>query len=200
MTYVVGLTGGIGCGKTVVSNYFQKLGITIIDTDIIAREIVEPGKPCLSALSDAFGQQIIDQSGHLDRTALRTIAFNHTNNKKKLDAITHPVIHTETIQQIAKTNTVYCIVVIPLLTATSPYQKLIKQTLVVTAKESIKIERVMKRNNISKNEVISIMNTQISDSERMKFADDIIENNGTIEEAQQAAAALHSKYLKLAAS
>ena len=197
MTFVVGLTGGIGCGKTVVSDHFANMGATVVDTDVIARVIVEPGQPALSELATTFGDQILMDNGELDRAALRILAFSNTENKAKLDAITHPAIRMETFKQITATEYPYCIVVVPLLVADSEFAQLMQRTLVVTAEYETKIERVMQRSSITRLEVESIMKTQISDAERLAFADDVIENDGTIEEAQQQAEVLHQKYLDL---
>jgi len=197
LTFVVGLTGGIGSGKTVVSDYLAEVGVSIIDTDIIARSVVEPGQPTLEKLVQAFGEGILQDDGRLDRAALRTLAFSSAEHKAQLDAITHPAIRAETLKQITENEYPYCVVVVPLLVPGSQFALLMQRTLVVTADHDTKITRVMKRNNISKQEVERIMKTQISDEERLAFADDVIVNNGTIEQAQQQAESLHQKYLDL---
>ena len=197
MTFVVGLTGGIGSGKTVVSDYLAELGVPIIDTDVIARTIVEPGQPALAQLVSEFGQQILQENGELDRAALRTLAFSNDENKARLDAITHPAIRVETFKQISSTDYPYCVVVVPLLVAGSEFALLMQRTLVVTADHNTKVERVMKRSSISRQEVERIMHTQISDAERLAFADDVIVNDGSIDQAHQQAKAMHQKYLEL---
>ena len=197
MTFVVGLTGGIGSGKTVVSDYFIEMGVSVIDTDVIARTVVAPGQPTLKQLADVFGEQILQENGELDRAALRTLAFSSEQNKAQLDAITHPAIRLETFKQISNTESPYCVVVVPLLVAGSEFALLMQRTLVVIADHDTKVARVMKRNEITQEEVERIMRTQISDEERMAFADDVIVNDGTIEEAQHEAKLLHRKYLDL---
>lgn len=199
MTFVVGLTGGIGSGKTVVSDYFGEIGVPIIDTDVIARSIVESGQPALSVLVQAFGEEILLASGELDRAALRQIAFANTNNKAKLDAITHPAIRIETLQQLSNVSHPYCVVVVPLLVPNSEFFNLLQRTLVVTASRTTKIERVRKRSQLSEEEVERIMQSQIDDQTRLAFADDVIRNDGSIEQAQAQADILHHKYLALAA-
>jgi len=198
MTYVIGTTGGIGSGKTLVSDHFASLGVPIIDTDVIARLIVEPGKPALAELVQAFGSGILLDSGQLDRAELRKLAFANKQSKATLDAITHPAIRRETFSQIQHANYPYCLVVIPLLTADSPFGELIKRVLVVTAKREVKIARVQKRSGLEPSEIERIMQTQLSDAQRKMFADDIIANDGSIEEAHRAVERLHKQYLELA--
>jgi len=197
MQYVVGLTGGIGSGKTVVSDHFAKLGVPIIDTDVIARLIVAPDKPVLKKLVEVFGDEILQKNGELDRSALRTIAFSSADNKTQLDSITHPAIRTETLLQITQANYPYCLVVVPLLTADSPFIEVMQRVLVITAKRETKIKRVEKRSHLSRDEVEGIMATQLSDKDRLTFVDDVIANDGSIEEAQREVDKLHQLYLKL---
>ena len=195
---IVGLTGGIGSGKTVVSDHFIKLGSPVIDTDIIAREIVEPGQPALIDLCDAFGGSILDDSGALDRGALRTIAFSKPENKKLLDSITHPAIRESVRNAIQQVSSAYCIVVIPLLTKESAFIELINRIAVVTADHETKIQRVMQRSQLSREETVAIMNAQISDQERLEMADDVINNDASIAEVQGTVELLHEQYLQIA--
>lgn len=198
MTFVVGITGGIGSGKTLVSDHFASLRVPVIDTDLIARQIVEPGTETLKKLSETFGTEILLASGKLDRDTLRTIAFANSQNKEKLDAITHPAIRAETIKQVEAVTTDYCIVVVPLLTKESPFVNFMDHIIAVTADEDIRIERVMKRSQLSEASVIKIMATQISDQERSQFADNVIENNGSIEQTLKIVDDLHLQFLKSA--
>ena len=195
--YVVGLTGGIGSGKTVASDRFKALGVPIIDTDIIARKVVEPGKPALTQLVDAFGDQILQKDGSLDRSVLREIAFSSPENKTQLDSITHPAIRIETLKQTANADFPYCIVVVPLLSPNSGFGSFMQRVLAVSADKHTKVERVKTRSNLNEEEVLAIMNTQLNDKEREEFADDIIHNDGTIEDAHMAVDQLHEKYLEL---
>lgn len=198
MTYVIGITGGIGSGKTVVSDHFASLGVAIIDTDVIARLIVKPGQPALRDLVTEFGESILLSSGELDRGELRILAFADDESKARLDSITHPAIRHETYKQIQCSKTQYCLVVVPLLSAESPFVDLMKRVLVVTADKDVKIRRVQQRSKLTQGEVEAIMRTQISDAERKEFADDIIVNDGTIADAQRGVERLHQKYLELA--
>jgi len=197
MTYVIGLTGGIGSGKTMVSDHFESLGVPVIDTDIIAREIVELGEPALEQLTGAFGKEILLADGTLNRSALRSLAFANKENKALLDSITHPAIGTRTVQQIAKVDFQYCILVVPLLKPSSKFIELMQRILVVTAEHETKLLRVAKRSGLSHKETERIMSTQLSDEERLDFADDIIANDGTIKEAQSRVEELHQQYLSL---
>lgn len=197
MHFVVGLTGGIGSGKTVVSDYFAELGVPVIDTDVIARKIVEPGQPALQQLVRCFGGGILREDGTLDRDALRNLAFSNDANREKLDAITHPAIRQEAIRQISATKYPYCLVVVPLLKPGTEFTQLTQRILVVTAERETRICRVMERSNLSRRQVEQIMQSQLDDADRLAFADDIIDNNGTIGEARHQAEQLHQKYLLL---
>ena len=195
MTFVIGLTGGIGSGKTVASDHFATLGVPIIDTDVIARTIVEHGQPALLSLVDFFGETILQSDGSLDRGELRKLAFANEKNKQKLDSITHPAIRSEMFKQISQTASPYCIAVIPLLTADSVFSESLQRILVVTTELETKIKRVMKRSNLSREEVMRIMATQLSDEERLSFADDVITNDGSIEDVHDDVKKLHELYL-----
>ena len=197
MPYIIGLTGGIGSGKTVVSDRFAELGVPVIDTDVIARQIVAPGSKTLLKLAEAFGSQILQGDGTLDREQMRKIAFSDANNKAMLDSITHPAIRDETIQQVALASYQYCIVVVPLLTKESAFQQFMQRVLVVTADHQTKLARVKKRSKLSFAETQAIMQTQLSDEARLEFADDVICNDGTIAEALRQTDELHVGYLAL---
>ena len=198
MSYVIGLTGGIGSGKTLISDHFATFDIPIIDTDIIARQIVEPKQGALAELVSCFGERILLPDGHLNRSELRSLAFASPKNKQALDNITHPAIRKETAQQVALVTDAYCLVVITLLNKNSPFFSLLQRVLVVTANRDTKIERVKKRSQLTKQEVVRIMETQLDDTERLSFADDVIENDSTIEHAYNQVEKLHQAYLALA--
>lgn len=200
MSFVVGLTGGIGCGKTVASDHFALLGTPVIDTDVIAREIVTPDAPALKMLVAKFGDKILLDDNSLDRAALRKLAFSSKKNKDALDAITHPAIQDETFKQIQNTSYPYCIVVIPLLSTDSVFTEFIDRVLCVTATHETKVTRVMQRSQLSREEVLRIMATQLTDEERLNFSDDVIENNGSIADAHAKVKKLHSVYLDLSAT
>ena len=197
MTYVIGLTGGIGSGKTLASDHFASLKVPIIDTDIIARQIVEPGHEALAELVACFGDNILLANGQLNRSELRSLAFASPKNKQALDNITHPAIRKETARQVALVTAPYCLVVIPLLNKNSPFFSFLQRVLVVTANRNTKIDRVKKRSQLTKQEVVRIMETQLDDTERLSFADDVIENDSTIEDAYEQVEKLHQTYLTL---
>lgn len=194
---IIGLTGGIGSGKTLASNHFERIGIDIIDTDIIARKVVEPGQPALQALIDRFGENIVDGNGALIRDRMREVAFSSPENKAALDSITHPAIRTQTLHEIAQAEGVYCIVVVPLLTQHSPFMDFMERVIAVIADRELKIQRVMTRNNFDREQVLAIMNTQLDDDQRLEFADDIIQNNSSKEQVYQRVEELHKEYLTL---
>ena len=200
MGFVVGLTGGIGSGKTVVSDHFASLGVPVVDTDVIAREIVEPGQAALAALVEEFGQQILTEDGALDRAAMREIAFSSDRNKSRLDAITHPAIRKKTFADIQTADYPYCIVVIPLLTAESAFTALLDRVVSVTVDRETRIQRVQKRSGLSREEVERIMATQLSDEERLAFSDDVISNDGSISDAHRRVEELHQLYFELSAA
>ena len=194
---IIGLTGGIGSGKTVASDHFGALGVPIIDTDIIARLVVEPGQAALAQLVEVFGSSILKDDGYLNRDALRELAFSNTENKAKLDEITHPAIRNETMRQLANVTFPYCIVVVPLLTKDSPFQGFMQRIIAVTCSEETRVTRVMQRSKLSREAVIKIISTQLTDQQRLEFADDVIANDGTIDDVKKAVEELHEKYLLL---
>lgn len=198
MTFVIGLTGGIGCGKTLISDHLASLGVPIIDTDIIARQIVEPNSPTLSELVDTFGEEILLEDGSLNRGQLRKLAFSNSENKQKLDAITHPAILDEAIRQLEQVEYSYVIVVIPLLSTESAFFPFLDRVLTVNTDQETRIQRVMKRNNLPRDTVEKIVATQLTDIQRQQFADDQIDNNGSKQATKQQASQLHQKYLELA--
>jgi len=195
--YVVGLSGGIGSGKTVASDHFAKLGVNVVDTDVLARKIVKPGEPALDQLAEVFGNEIINASGELDRGELRKKAFADSESKAHLDKITHPAIYKEATKQITESESAYCLVVVPLLNRESAFTALMDRIVVVAADVETKINRVEKRSKLSREEVLQIMKTQLSDEQRAEFADDIIENNSTLEHVYAEVEKLHKAYLRL---
>ena len=199
----VGLTGGIGSGKTSVSNVFEKLGTPVIDTDVIARELVDNNEDILQQIADTFGPDILTHNGGLDRKKLAQIVFNDKQNKQSLEKILHPEIKAEVSRQInilsiRRKPPAYIIIVVPLLIE-SNYQDIIDRILVVIADQAVRIARVQKRDNRSLSEVEAIINNQVDDSTRLAEADDIIENNSNINTIEEKVKDLHEKYLRLSA-
>jgi dephospho-CoA kinase len=197
----IGLTGGIGSGKTSVSDLFANLGIPVIDTDVIARDLVDNDNNVLREISDTFGDDVVTPDGELDRQKLASIVFNSKDNKKLLENILHPRIEREVNDQLQRFASCqnppdYAIIVVPLLIEAN-YFELIDRILVVVAEEEKRIERVRQRDNRSVSEIRAIINNQVSDRDRLKEADDIIENNNSIRSLDSHVAKLHDKYKRL---
>lgn len=193
---IVGLTGGIGSGKTTVANLFEKKGITIIDTDQLARDLTQPNTFALQEISTKFGGSILSPTGSLDRAALRKIIFQDQDAKKWLEELLHPLIRKEMERLITLATSPYIIVVIPLLFETKP-NPLINRVLVVDSSTEQQIERTTLRDKISAQEVASILNTQSQRETRIAGADDIIYNDGELKDLIQQVDKLHETYLQL---
>jgi dephospho-CoA kinase len=195
---IIGLTGGIGSGKTTVSNLFKNLGVQIIDTDVIARELVDNDHSVLEEITDAFGKIILDDDGLLDRNILAKIVFSQEHKKQQLEKILHPKIRTKVEKAIKvyrekPDQPQYIIVVIPLLFETN-FHQLIDKILVVIANEENKIKRIIQRDGRAPEDILSIIKSQVSDSKRISEADDIIENNSDIKELETKILGLHHKF------
>ena len=195
--YVIGLTGGIGSGKSAVSERFEKLGIAVVDADVVAREVVEPGKPALSTIADHFGENILTPEGALDRPQLRQKVFANLDEKKWLEELLHPLIFEEIINQISNSTSDYSILVSPLLFETGQ-SSLCDRNIVVDVPEEIQLERTMKRDNNSEEQVKAIMAAQASREQRLEQADDVIINDASLEKLDTEVEQLHKKYLALA--
>ena len=194
--YVVGLTGGVGSGKSTVAELFAKLGVTIVDADQAARTVVQPGSPALQEIEQAFGPEVLLQDGTLDRAAMRKRIFANQQERKKLEAITHPKIKEEIQRQLAAAKGSYAILVVPLLLETG--QELADRILVVDAPEEQQISRTIKRDNSSRQQAESMLKAQASRSERLRQADDVIDNSKGPDQLPQQVEQLHRKYLRLA--
>lgn len=193
----IGLTGGIASGKTTVANLFAELGATVIDTDIIAREIVAPGQPALNDIAAAFGAEVLQPDGSLDRAALRTRVFASAEDRKRLEAITHPRIRAEALRQAELAGGPYQLIVVPLLVE-SPLREFVDRILVVDCPEETQIQRLMARDADSEAQARRILAAQSSREERLAIADDVITNDGSLEKTRQQVAALHEIYRALA--
>lgn len=193
---VVGLTGGIGSGKSVVAELFAKKDICIIDTDQLARDVVQPGQAALQKIAEKFGHDVIAADGSLDRIKLRSIIFADLEKRVWLEQLLHPLIRTEMKQQIDASASPYCIVVIPLLFETKP-NPLIQRTLVVDATEEMQLSRAAERDKTSPENIQTILNTQINREKRLNLADDVIENHGSLSDLAQQVDRMHEFYLSL---
>ena len=192
----IALTGGIGSGKTSIASIFKSLGVPIIDSDTISKEIILPGKPCFKDIVNEFGEEILTNKGTIDRYKLRDIIFNNDKARIKLENITHPIIFKNIDIQTSLINYPYCLVIVPLLIETKSV-KYFDKVLLVDTLENIQFERVTKRDSISPTLLRKIIKTQVTRSERLKHADDIIENNNEIGNLNEYINILHKKYLGL---
>ncbi|MNZ76440.1 Dephospho-CoA kinase [compost metagenome] len=196
--YVVAITGGIGSGKTTVANQFAALGIEVVDADLIAREVVEPGTPALAAIASHFGPGILDEQGRLDRRALRERIFSDPAAKSWLNALLHPIIRSEMLRQCAAANSPYCLLVVPLLVE-NRLTELADRVLVIDVDEATQIERTCRRDGVSREQAQAILASQASRSERLAMADDVLDNqSGTTETIRERILALHETYLAFA--
>lgn len=194
---VVGLTGGIGSGKTTVADLFAKKHIDIIDTDQLAREVIEPGQPAFQEIVTQLGKTVVRPNGQIDRGQLRKVVFNDAKKRRWLESLLHPLIREAMQHRIQAAQSPYCIAVIPLLLETSP-NPWVNRVLVVDAVEASQIERAKQRDQSSEHEIKKIMGAQVTRKERLSKADDIIYNDGLIEDLQPQVDALHIYYLTLA--
>lgn len=195
--YTVALTGGIASGKTLVSDEFARLGVPVVDTDVIARDLVEPGQPALEEIEQVFGADVIDSVGQLKRSEMRALIFSDPENRRKLEAILHPRIRHEAGKAVAEVSSGYCVLVIPLLVEKSVYP-FINRVLVVDVDSETQISRLMARDNSNRQQAEQALASQISREQRLRIADDVLENEGSPEQTRQAVARLHRKYLALA--
>ena len=194
---LITLTGGIGSGKTVVSRRFEMLGVPVVDTDLLARELVEPGQPALEAIRQQFGDEVVSSDGSLNRAELRKKVFSAPALRKQLEAILHPRIRQLTLERLNELDAPYAIVVIPLLLE-SGMPNPGDRTLVVDVSETLQIERVQTRDGVSRQQAESILQVQAGRQERLNVADDVIENETTRQTIEEQVDRLHQKYLTLA--
>ena len=197
MGYTVALTGGIGSGKSTVADEFAHLGVTVIDADIIARQVVEPGTPALLAIAERFGPQMINDDGSLNRRRLRERIFAHSEDKVWLNALLHPLIQQETRRQMQASTSPYLLWVVPLLVENRLTDKA-DRILVVDVPKETQIERTMRRDGVSREHAEHILAAQATREQRLAAADDVIENMGSADAVASHVARLHEKYLMLA--
>lgn len=193
----IGLTGGIASGKSTVADMFADLGITVVDTDVIAREIVEPGQPALDEIRQAFGDAVLNANGTLDRDAMRRLIFADDEARQRLESIVHPRIGQETLRQADAASGDYIIIVVPLL-VNSALRHQVDRVLVVDCDEATQIERLLARDAESEEQAKRILAAQSSRAERLEIADDVIENNATLDEVAAAVSAFNDRYIALA--
>ncbi|HHF1669098.1 TPA: dephospho-CoA kinase [Haemophilus influenzae] len=201
MTYIVGLTGGIGSGKTTIANLFAELGVPLVDADVVAREVVAKGSPLLSKIVEHFGSQILTKQGELNRAALREIVFHHDEEKQWLNNLLHPAIRERMKQQVSEQTAPYTLFVVPLLIE-NKLTALCDRILVVDVSPQTQLARSAQRDNNNFEQIQRIINSQVSQQARLKWADDVINNDAELAQnlphLQQKVLELHQFYLQQA--
>ena len=198
MTWVVGLTGGIGSGKSAAADLFAARGIAVIDTDAIAHALSKADGAAMPAIRAEFGDAVAAADGALDRAAMRAIVFADPPARKRLEAILHPLIRSESERQLAAASAPYAILVVPLLIESGSYRKRVNRVAVVDCREETQIARVMSRSGLARAEIERILAAQATRAERLAAADDIIDNDGDIAALPPRIGQLHGEYLTLA--
>ena len=189
---MVGVSGGIGSGKTTVTDLFKDLDIDVIDADVIARQVVEPGSPAVQKIVDKFGGDIVDHTGQLNRAKLREMIFSQPELKTWLNGLLHPLIRDQMTLQTQQAKSPYCISV-PLLVENNLNHS-VDRVLIVDVTEQTQLDRTLERDNVAAQQVRSIMNSQASRAQRLAIADDVIDNNGGQQELVAQVAKLHKSY------
>ncbi|NNH35091.1 dephospho-CoA kinase [Acinetobacter sp. NIPH 2377] len=195
MTFILGLTGGIGSGKSAASTWFEAQGITVVDADIVAREIVEKGQPALQQIHAAFGDWILLDNGELNRRALREHIFKDPNARKVLESITHPAIRQSIIQQLQAATSPYVILVSPLLFETNQHE-LTDHSLLIDATEELQIQRASQRDGQSIEQIQKIIQAQMPRQKKRSLANDIVLNDGHLDHLYSHLKPLHNTYLQ----
>lgn len=199
MTLVIGLTGGIGSGKSTIAEMFAKLGVDIIDTDTIAHQLTAVGQPALTSIRTLFGKGVMAVDGALDRSKLRHLVFSDATAKKSLENLLHPLIREQVVKTLSQTSSApYRIVVVPLLFETNAYQNIIQRSLVVDCPEELQVKRAKTRGTLDEAEVRAVISAQCNRKKRLEKADDVITNDGEFKELEVKVKSLHEKYLSLA--
>jgi dephospho-CoA kinase len=192
----VGLTGGVASGKSTVADLFVRRGAGLVDTDVIAREVVAPGEPGLQAVRAAFGDAVLDESGALDRRKLRALVFADAEQRRRLEALLHPLIRARTLAALGALEAPYAIVAVPLLVETG-FGALVDRVLVVDCPEAIQIERLTQRDGLSRAEAESMLRAQSDRAARLQAADDVIDNGGSLDATERQVDRLHERYSNL---
>jgi dephospho-CoA kinase len=198
--YIVGVSGGIGSGKSAVAEQFARCGAAVVDTDHVAHALTAAGGAAMPIIRQAFGDEVLLPDGALDRAAMRRRVFSHSEDRQRLESLLHPLIRAESAQRCAAAEAPYVLLLIPLLAETmavAPYTFL-DRVLIVDCDEATQLARVMQRNGLSESEVNAIMATQASRATRRALADDVIVNNGALNELESQICALHQRYKVLA--
>jgi dephospho-CoA kinase len=198
MTYCVGLTGGIGSGKSSAARLFADCGAAVVDTDDVSHELTRPGGGALAALRAAFGPDCLAADGGLDRARMRRLAFADESVRRRLESVLHPLIRAETHRRVAAARADYVVVVVPLLFETGAYADLVRRVAVVDCPEELQIARAMQRSRLDEAEVRAIIAAQLPRQARLARADDVLRNDDDIASLRAQVAALHERYRALA--
>ncbi|MCQ4259340.1 dephospho-CoA kinase [Stutzerimonas stutzeri] len=194
--WVLGLTGGIGSGKSAVVEEFGKQGVHWVDVDHVARWVVEPGKPALAAIAERFGTTVLAPDGSLDRAVMRELVFQEPAQRKWLEELLHPLIRKETVDHLARAESAYAIMVSPLLVESGQYRQ-VDRVLVVDVPEVLQLERAVRRDQSSETQIRAILNAQASREDRLRHADDVLVNDRDLNWLKQEVERLHNFYLTL---
>ncbi|OQX39155.1 MAG: dephospho-CoA kinase [Oceanospirillales bacterium LUC14_002_19_P2] len=195
-TLIIGITGGIGSGKTAVTDYLASLGITVVDADQAARVVVEPETPALQAIAEHYGEQILQKDGSLDRRALRNIIFNDDEERCWLEALLHPLIKEEMLNQLSESRSPYSIIVSPLLLETDQHT-MVDRIAVVDIPAELQVQRTMARDGIEQSQAEAIMKAQAARETRLERADDVIDNSGSLDDLHRVLDQLHNTWLEM---
>lgn len=198
MPLVVGLTGGIGSGKSAAADAFAELGATVVDTDAISHELTGPGGAAVPEIARLFGKAFVDASGAMNRKRMRDLVFSDAEEKQRLEGLLHPLIRAESARRIAAAAGPYAVHVVPLLVESPGHRERVARVLVVDCPEALQVARVRQRSGLPEAEVRRIIATQVQREKRLAAADDVIDNSGPIAALQQQVQKLHEKYLALA--
>jgi dephospho-CoA kinase len=200
MTYIVGLTGGIGSGKSAAAQVFEELGATVIDTDAIAHALTAPGGAAIAPIQAAFGAGYITPEGALSRARMRELVFADAEKKRLLESILHPLIRARSNELVRAARSAYVILMVPLLVESGDYRGRCQRILVVDCPEELQLERVLARSGIAPAQARAIMATQVTRAARLAAADDVIDNSQDLAQLRRQIEALHARYLQFAAA
>lgn len=196
--FLIGLTGGIGSGKSTAAQHFRDLGIDVVDVDAVSRAVTAAGGAAIEAVREAFGEEAVDATGAMNRAYIRELVFENPTERKQLESILHPVIQRESLKALEAANSAYCIVDIPLLFESGFWKNKVDRILVIDVPQEVQIGRVKERSGLTDERILSIIRAQTPRGERIRQADDIISNTLGREDLQRAVELLHQKYLSVA--
>lgn len=194
--WVLGLTGGIGSGKSAVAEAFGKLGVHWVDVDQVARWVVEPGEPALALIAERFGKSVLAPDGSLDRAKMRELIFSEPEQRKWLEQLLHPLIRQQTAEHLGRAESAYAIMVSPLLVESGQYRQ-VDRVLVVDVPEALQLQRAIRRDQSNETQIRAILNAQASREDRLRHADDVLVNDRDLDRLKQEVARLHEFYLRL---